>query len=283
MDEIQKPLEHLQLKQSDMTGTIDTFPFLQLAKELQIEVLKYYFGKYDLSIGVELNWRDNCSVDDLLPYNKAAGKSNEICVLWTSPDIHAQAVKALHECFSGKLELLNFIDFYNIYFMHAKFSDQVNRKWPRFSQVKIITIKEESNTNSWFFSEFGCPWKLLPDFLNDGKSLPNLERIEVLCKSFPFSFIEDFELRDAQAFADKELDEQLVEWAKYFLPQTGGFRVSTIRRANGLAVLYLLEYLVGRSVLTLVFFEVIRFPSSPSTGKSRFRRSVNFEWTTWTM
>lgn len=157
MDEPQDPSRNVHLEEEDIKASSDTFPFLPLPNELQIEVLKQHFGQYNISLVASINIFSISFGTEVFLRNIAAGSHTALCVLWSSPDIHAQALKALHDSFQGKLELRNFINLDGFRALRREFGDPKCTKFPPLNLVKSITIRDRDFRGP-YTKLFSWPW-----------------------------------------------------------------------------------------------------------------------------
>lgn len=219
------------------------FPFRRLPNELQIEVLKQYFTKYNINYDIATYQPDDATEHMIGLYANAAGIEDDLCVLWTSPDIYLQAVKALHECFQGKLTVANFIYQNAFRVIKEGFTTRRLNILPPLHLIKTLSIREDDVRDSaasaitTLKALFAQSWDGSSATSDTGDLLTNLERIEVTCRDQ--SFFNLFNLHnptDYKDFTDGNKDNQLMTWIKGGLPQQVGHQAPAVRRGDGFVV-----------------------------------------------
>lgn len=223
-----------------------SFPFLRLPPELQIEVCKHYFGTFSFTIVPRRKYGRKPSTYYRMFDAKAAGSRDQICLLWTSPDIQAPWSKILHDGFNGELNLklcpseltpFGFDDYFNLHSEH-----RLPRKLP-LDQVKVITLSVDNKNSEPNKSDirmlFANSWDNFVWTFTEAGPLPKLEKIKI---DFEWSNRKMMDLLDVcddssiEDFVSGNQDAALRLWLQQELPTVFKDTIMCVKRAGSIPI-----------------------------------------------
>lgn len=198
-----------------------TFTLFQaLPFEIQILIFRYYLPYWEFSLTVSQSpvIPANFRIGTGCPFNfifAAAGRRDDLCALWTSPDLHESARKALEQSFTGEVRLFTLG---NWHYPQRKpmFNAFVLPRLPaRMIKKLTFCIDEPGGKAPRPTPESYLGWKQLIDFVDFGK-MPNLE-----CLSIQVSYLGnlDFAINQIGDVLRGEHDEKVTEWLRRIMPK----------------------------------------------------------------